>query len=294
MLEGEASCPSPGPGNARPGASPGRRLLATHGAASGPKICCGEAEILARLVRVPQRVSFAPMRNTFLPNTLALKGSLLCLFLLSSCVVEGHARHDLFNGENLNGWHTDVPSADDNPEVDPSFAVQDGVLMSLGNPNGHLITDRSFKNYTLEVEYRWTGEPGNCGVLVHASTPRRLYGMFPSSIEVQMHRGNAGDFWCIGEDIWVDNMVERRGKAENWGVEEGKARRIRNLTDDSENPAGEWNHMRIECKDDRVDVWVNGDLVNQGYACTATEGQIALQAEGAPCAFRLVVLTEHF
>ncbi len=234
------------------------------------------------------------MRNTFLPNALALKGSLLCLFLLSSCVVEGHARHDLFNGENLDGWHTDVPAADDNPEVAPSFAVQDGVLMSLGNPNGHLITDRSFKNYTLEVEYRWTGEPGNCGVLVHASTPRRLYGMFPSSIEVQMHRGNAGDFWCIGEDIWVDNMVERRGKAENWGVEEGKARRIRNLTDDSENPAGEWNHMKIECTDDRVDVWVNGDLVNQGYTCTATEGQIALQAEGAPCAFRRVELTEHF
>ena len=51
-------------------------------------------------------------------------------------------------------------------------------------------------------------KPGNCGILVHASTPRRLYGMFPQSIECQMHRGNAGDFWCIGEDISVPDMEQ--------------------------------------------------------------------------------------
>ena len=49
--------------------------------------------------------------------------------------------------------------------------------------------------------------------------------------------------------------------------------------------------MRIECRGDRIDVWVNGDLVNQGYECTASRGRIALQAEGAEVAFRRVELT---
>ena len=143
----------------------------------------------------------------------------------------------------------------------------------------------------MVVEYRWPAEPGNCGVLVHASTPRRLYGMFPQSIECQLHVGNAGDFWCIGEDIVVDDMAARRGPRENWGVDGDRARRIRNLTDDSERPQSEWNEMVIECRGRAIDVWVNGDHVNAGFDCTADRGQIALQAEGAECEFRRVELT---
>jgi len=215
------------------------------------------------------------------------------LALLPACSVPGLKAGDsieLFDGKSLDGWYTDVPNADDNPDIDPSFAVVDGVLMSMGNPQGHLITEESYADYRLEIEYRWTANPGNCGVLVHASTPRRLYGMFPQSIECQLHNGNAGDFWCIGEDIRVQNEVERRGPQEEWGVDEGKRRRILNLTDGSENPVGEWNTMVIECLGDTISIWVNDELVNVGYDCTASSGQIALQAEGVPCAFRRVEL----
>ncbi len=196
----------------------------------------------------------------------------------------------LFNGRDLAGWHTDVPARDTDPDVPASFAVEDGLLVSRGNPPGHLITDAVYANYRLTVEWRWPGEPGNCGVLVHASTPRRLYGMFPQSLEVQLHHGNAGDFWCIGEDVVVPDMVARRGPAEKWGGDEGDARRVLNLTDDSEHAPGEWNRMVVECVGDELSVWVNGDLVNQGTDCTATEGRIALQAEGARCEFRRVEL----
>ena len=171
------------------------------------------------------------------------------------------------------------------------FIVRDGLLVSLGEPRGHLITDAIFRDYRLEVEYRFPGAPGNAGVLVHASTPRALYKMFPQSIEVQMQSGDAGDFWCIGEDITVPNMEARRGPKENWGVDGNKARRILNLTDGSEKPVGEWNTMVIECSHDRIMVWVNGDLVNVGHGCTATKGQIALQAEGSEVEFRKLEMT---
>lgn len=198
---------------------------------------------------------------------------------------------DLFNGRDLTGWHVDVPRRDEDPDAKATFIVRGGKLVSLGRPNGHLITDAEYENYRLEVEYRFAAEPGNCGVLVHASTPRALYKMFPKSIEVQMNHLHAGDFWCIVEDITVPDMVQRRGPKANWGITEGKGRRILNLTDDSEEPVGQWNRMVIECVKDAVKVWVNGDLVNLGTRCTATKGQIALQAEGSEVEFRKLLLT---
>ncbi len=197
----------------------------------------------------------------------------------------------LFNGKDLSGWHVDVPAMDNEPDVKSPFLVRNGLLVSMGNPNGHLITDETYQDYRLEVEYRFPGKAGNCGVLVHASTPRILYDMFPQSIEVQMMHENAGDFWCIREDISVPNMEERRGPKANWGTSEGKERRIKNLTDGSEVPLGEWNNMKIEVLDRQIRVWVNGDLVNDGFDCTANEGRIALQAEGAEVEFRKLVLT---
>jgi hypothetical protein len=208
----------------------------------------------------------------------------------SSCTRQ-HDSVDLFNGNDLTGWHWDVPAMDDDPEVRNPFIVRNGMLVSLGTPLGHLITDSVYQDYRLETEYRFSSEPGNCGILVHASTPRALYNMFPQSIEVQMMHENAGDFWCIVEDIEVPDMEARRGPKENWGIVEGKARRILNRTDDSENPAGEWNTMVIECLDDQIKVWVNNDLVNHGFNATATQGQIAIQAEGSEVEFRKLLLT---
>ncbi len=224
------------------------------------------------------------------PIALALLLASLAACRAGSAGSSAHATA-LFDGRDLAGWHADVPARDADPGLPPSFAVRDGMLVSLGTPEGHLITDASYRDYRLVVEYRWAGEPGNCGVLVHASTPRRLYGMFPQSIECQMHAGNAGDFWCIGEDIRVPDMEKRRGPKDQWGIDGDKRRRIANLTDGSEKPPGEWNQMVIECRGRSIDVWVNGDLVNQGTDCTADSGHIALQAEGAPVEFRRIELS---
>ena len=203
-----------------------------------------------------------------------------------------HARpRTLFDGASLAGWHVDVPAADTSPRLRNPFLVRDGMLVTLGEPRGHLVSDSVYQNYRLEVEYRFPGAPGNAGVLVHASTPRALYAMFPKSIEVQMESGNAGDFWCIVEDIKVPDMEKRRGPPAEWGVTEGKARRILNLTDGSEKPLGDWNRMVIEAVGRSIRVWVNGDLVNDGFDATADRGRIAIQSEGAEVEFRKIAIT---
>ncbi len=220
------------------------------------------------------------------------------VFILAACMMHGicfsqvkSKSRSLFNGKNLNGWHMDVPALDTNTNLRKPFIVRKGLLVSLGTPGGHLITDSVYENYRLEVEYRFAGKPGNCGVLVHASAPRALYDMFPKSVEVQMMHLQAGDFWCIQEDISVTDMEKRRGPKENWGVSEGKERRIKNLTDGSEKPLGQWNKMIIECRVNTIKVWVNKDLVNYGTGSTASKGAVALQAEGSEVEFRKVLLT---
>jgi hypothetical protein len=107
-----------------------------------------------------------------------------------------------------------------------------------------------------------------------------------------MHQ-NAGDFWCIQENIQVENMEERRGPKEKWGVTEGTERRIINLTDGTEKALGDWNHLKVECKQDQVTVWLNGVLVNSGFGATSSKGQIAVQAEGAEVEFKAIRLLQN-
>lgn len=197
----------------------------------------------------------------------------------------------LFNGKDLSGWHADVPDRDKDASLRVPFIVRDGLLVSLGTPGGHLISDANYENFRLTFNYRFAGKPGNCGALVFVSTPRALYDMFPKSIEVQMMHSNAGDFWCIQENIEVPDMEKRRGPKERWGVNGDKLRRIPNLTDGTEKPLGEWNSMKIECVKNTIKVWVNDVLVNYGYNATASKGQIALQAEGAEVEFKGLQLT---
>ena len=46
--------------------------------------------------------------------------------------------------------------------------------------------------------------------------------------------------------------------------------------------------MVIEARGRTITVWLNGDLVNDGFDATVDQGRIALQAEGAEVEFRKV------
>lgn len=184
----------------------------------------------------------------------------------------------LFNGTDLSGWTFDVKG-----DADPAgiWSVQDGLLVCKGRPAGVIRTDRSYSNYVLIVQWRWAPgtDGGNSGCLVHCSKPREL-DIWPKSVEVQLGKGDAGDFWTIGETIEVS--AERKPES---------GRRILNLTDNSEKPVGEWNTLRVRCEGRNIVVWVNGDKVNEGTDCSASEGAISLQSEGAEIHFRKVELT---
>ena len=215
---------------------------------------------------------------------------LATLFALSACTQKQAPSQSLLNGTDLSGWHVDVPAMDVNPDTINPFIVRNGMLVSLGTPVGHLITDDEFENYRLEVEYRFTEEAGNGGIMLHSSTLRAVIDLFPQSLEVQMMHENVGDFWCFQVDIEVPDMETRRGPKEEWGATEGKLRNIKKLVD-AENAAGEWNNLVIECLGDEVKVRLNNSIVNHGFNCTAKKGKIALQSEGSEIEFKRIEIT---
>jgi hypothetical protein len=78
----------------------------------------------------------------------------------------------LWNGKDLSNWVADVPKRDADPSLPASFVLRGGMLVSLGKPEGHLVTEQADRDYRLVAEYRFPGAGGNCGILIHASTPR--------------------------------------------------------------------------------------------------------------------------
>ena len=199
------------------------------------------------------------------------------LLSLLPCVLLAADPQALFNGKNLDGWTFDVID----PEVKPDaiWSVSDGLLVCKGKPPAVIRTAKNdYSNYELIVEWRWApgGKPGNSGVLIHSSTPRQIF-VWPKSIEVQLGTGNAGDFWTIGEKITVAGSTPQ-------------GRRWLKRQESTEKPPGEWNSMRIRCEGEKVSVWVNDVLMNEGGGLSVKQGAICLQSEGAEIHFRKIEL----
>jgi hypothetical protein len=203
---------------------------------------------------------------------------------LVSASFAGDGWTPLFNGKDFTGWSFDTL---DKAAPEAIWSVKDGavVVNGKGNPAGVMRTRKSYSDYELEFEWRWPDSGGNSGCLIHCSDPR-LMNVWPKSIEVQLMKDNAGDFWLIGETAEVNPEQIAKGK-------NGKpSRRRLNLTDGSENPLGEWNTMRVVAKGNTVEVFINGALVNKGWNLSASEGAICLQAEKANIQFRKIRIKE--
>ena len=217
-----------------------------------------------------------------------LSTALTTLVALSASFAAGAEWRDLFDGKSLQGWFFDVKDYTHPHEI---YSVREGVLHVAGKDRTVAVarTIEEFGDtYDLEVEWRWPDEPGNSGCLLHCSVPRFM-NVWPQSLEVQLASGNAGDFIHIGESI---TTTAAQIPTDFSGRNSWKTRLRHNLTDDSEKPPGEWNHLLVKVRQGEVTVWVNGDKVNHGTEFTARGGAICLQAEGANVEYRKVRIRE--
>nr|WP_229256489.1 DUF1080 domain-containing protein [Duganella lactea] len=186
---------------------------------------------------------------------------------------------DLFNGRDFSGWTLQTTPA---AEVGDAFRVlPGGVIASAGAPSGFLATTENYRNYKLHVEWRWSGKPGNGGVLLHI-TPGTFDRVWPVSLQVQTKNGNAGDLLPMAAASFAEPLTSAPGAA---------TRIKAHTAADSEKPVGEWNECDIVSRDGTVEVTVNGVPQNRVTQVSPASGRIGFQLEGTPYELRNVTLT---
>jgi hypothetical protein len=174
-------------------------------------------------------------------------------------------------GDTLEGWSAHLRGEAKRDDV---WSIAGGVLSCKGTPAGYLYTQKKYANFVLKLEWRWPGQPGNSGVLFRMIGEHKVW---PRSIEAQLHSGNAGDFWNIGDFPMKTDAARAKG-------------RNTKKTHANEKPVGEWNAYEIIVDGSWVQLRVNGEVLNEAWDCEEFAGHICLQSEGAPIEFRNIRL----
>jgi hypothetical protein len=209
------------------------------------------------------------------------------LGLLISCAAAPRAQEPgefvpIFNGRDLSGW-VNVNCAPG------TWSVRDGRIVCTGAPIGVLRTERPYENFVLELEWCHLKEGGNAGLFVH-SGPLPVCGQpFTKAIEVQILLDDNpqglytrhGDVFAIQGASFVPDRPHPRG----WMRCLPSENRVKG--------AGEWNHYRVECRDGRVSLAVNGKAVSGGSRCNPRKGYICLESEGSEVHFRNLRILER-
>ena len=197
------------------------------------------------------------------------------IFLMLSIVGYSQKKEQLFNGENLKGWTIYVE--DETIDPDEFYYVKDGVIETVGVPNGYIRTNKKYSDYHLHIEWRYPEEPTNSGVFLHTTKPDKIW---IAHYQAQLKHENAGDFIVHG--VGVSATL---GDTVYVSTEEVKPL-IPKMQDSNEKKAGEWNSYDITCKENTIEIKVNGLLQNKATNCSLTEGAIGMQAEGSKIQFR--------
>lgn len=213
----------------------------------------------------------------------------LIIITLSASKTHAQSKIKLFNEKNLKGWYAYEPVSGKQKDASKVFQTEQKMIRLFGDKVGYLMSEKSFKNFQLTLEYKWNmdstvvrkSNKKNSGImyLVPTSTPDTLW---PKGIQFQVKEGATGDF------VFLQNVVlEVKGKKTEAGKSVVSAR-----FEDTEKPFGEWNKVVITSLNGNVKQELNGKLVNDGKQIEVAEGRILLQYEGFPIDFRKILVKE--
>jgi hypothetical protein len=155
------------------------------------------------------------------------------------------------------------------------FTMDSGVLKISGVSSGYLRTKKSYSQYDLKLEWRWTKKLGNSGVLVHIQPKDTIW---PVCYQVQQRADAAGDIICMN-GLWAKECSDTIKFT------------VKKINPSNEKPLGEWNTMQVICKNNTLKVYINGLLQNEISGLTAKSGFIGFQNEGTPMEFRKLLIT---
>jgi hypothetical protein len=156
---------------------------------------------------------------------------------------ESQAVLPLFNGTNLNGWHT--------LGGDAIYHVENGEIVGTSaapsSPNTFLVTEASLGNFALDVDFFISDPTFNSGVQIRSqSLPAYNNGrVFGYQVEIDpSERSWSGGLYFEGGSPdraaqWLDDLSDNQAAREAFQL-------------------GQWNHFRIVVEDRHLQTWING------------------------------------
>jgi hypothetical protein len=228
----------------------------------------------------------------------------------------------LFNGKNLNGWDTWLGPAYDsingkwgttspglNRDDLKVFSVvnleNEKVIRISGARFGGISTVNEFKNYHLQLKFRWGTEKHaprknakrDSGVLYHAVGNHGAdFGFWMRSQEFQVQEGDCGDYWGVAGGSF--EIRARKIDSSQFVFDYDSAPLLFNEKSPNgrrciKNPDAEidgWNLLEIYCYNENAIHVLNGRVVmilersgqlDNGAITPLTKGKIQIQSEGA-------------
>lgn len=162
-------------------------------------------------------------------------------FLLASQLFaqDGYDKHPNTSGEGwTNLFNNDLSNAIYTKGV---WSIdKDGVITAT--KDDAIWSNKAYDNFILDLEFK--NAPGtNSGVIVHASNRKEW---IPHSVEIQIADDYA-DEWAKSPASWQCAAIFGHQPATKHVVKK----------------PGEWNHYTITCKDKKIWIVLNGELVNE-------------------------------
>ncbi|MBF4473136.1 DUF1080 domain-containing protein [Flavobacterium sp. HJJ] len=202
------------------------------------------------------------------------------VLLLNSCAVQD-------KNFSENDWYAFTKTSSQRIKASDVYEFADGMIRMHGDKIGYLMTNKSYKNFELALEFRWNIEEKfnkskakkNSGVMynIPIDYPDNIW---PKGIQFQMKENTTGDF------IFLDNITA----VVNGKLVEAGASVTSPKFSDNEKPYGEWNQVLIRSFNGKITQYLNGKLVNQCMEASSKEGKISLNYEGSPIDFKNIRL----
>ncbi|RUA12748.1 MAG: DUF1080 domain-containing protein [Flavobacteriia bacterium] len=158
-------------------------------------------------------------------------------------------KKQLFNGKDLSGWTIYGTE---------KWYVQDGLLVCESGPDkkyGYLATNKHYKDFILELDFKQEAD-GNSGVFIRSTIDgTKITGWQVEVAPAGKHTGGVyesyGRGWLIKPEPEKESVLKE----------------------------GEWNHMKIKVKGDKLTSWLNGTkmISIKDEKIGKGEGSIALQ-----------------
>jgi len=158
-------------------------------------------------------------------------------------------KKQLFNGKDLTGWTVYGTE---------KWYVQDGLLVCESGPDkkyGYLATNKHYKDFILELDFKQEAD-GNSGVFIRSTIDgTKITGWQVEVAPAGKHTGGVyesyGRGWLIKPEPEKESVLKE----------------------------GEWNHMKIKVKGDKLTSWLNGTkmISIKDEKIGKGEGSIALQ-----------------